>query len=84
MNRLQSVSSKISVANQVALPSLVRKHLNLKPGRKILWTISGDSVKVESLPNNWGKYMRGLGKDIWKGENIENYIRELRKDRNED
>jgi len=78
---LQTVSSTISSSNQIALPSLVRKRLGLKPGKKILWTITDEEIKVESLPSNWGKYMRGLGKEVWQKENVEKYINELRKDR---
>lgn len=81
--KIQTTATKLSNVNQTAVPSSVRKVLNLKKGDKILWEIdiNSGSAKITTLPKNWGTYMRGLGAEVWKGVNVEEYIKELREDR---
>jgi len=40
----------------------------------------GNQLKIitEPEPKNWAKYTRGLGKNIWKKVNIDEYIKNLR------
>ena len=80
---LQTVISTISEANQTAVPSLIRKKLDLEPGDKLLWELESGSksVKLTPAPKQWGKYMRGLGKQVWKNTDTESYIHKLRQDR---
>lgn len=80
---LQIASSKLSKSNQLAAPALLRKYLDLKPGDKIIWSIdpAQKTAKVKAAPKFWGTYMSGLGSNVWKGVNVEKYIRDLRKDR---
>ena len=81
--QLQTVSSTLSKSNQFAAPALLRKLLEIEAGDKILWNI--DPVKktaqVKPAPKDWGIYMRGLGKHLWKDVDVEEYIKEGRKDR---
>lgn len=76
-------TSTVSVSNQTAIPSLIRKILGLKPGDRLLWKIDKAEkiVKLKPLPRLWGTYMRGLGKEVWEGIDVEKYIKEGRKDR---
>lgn len=76
-------STTVSIANQTAVPSLVRKYLDIRSGDKLLWEIEpGEKrVIVKPSPKLWGKYMKGLGKKIWAGVNTKDYINKLRKDR---
>jgi len=80
---IQTVTTTISSANQTAVPSYVRKSLNLKAGDRITWRVDKNSKKADItvLPQNWGTYMRGLGKEIWEGVDTDNYIKELRRGR---
>lgn len=52
------------------MPKEVRKKRKLKPGQKLNWVISDNVVTLMPLPTNWGTYMWGLGKEVWKGVNI--------------
>lgn len=80
----QIISTTLSIANQTAVPSLVRKMLNLKPGDKLLWEMETvrKLIKIKPFPRKWGKYMRGLGKNIWINTDTDKYIKDLRRDRN--
>ena len=39
-----------------------------------------EQVLAEPAPKDWAKYTRGLGKNIWKGLDIEQYIQSLRQE----
>lgn len=71
----------ISGANQTAVPSLVRKTLNVKQGDKLVWQIERTSktVLVKEAPKDWGSYLLGSGKGVYP--NVEKYINDSRKDR---
>lgn len=71
----------ISDANQTAVPSLVRKALNVKQGDKLVWQIDQTSktVVVKEAPKDWGLYLLGSGKGVYG--NVEKYVDELRRDR---
>lgn len=80
---LQTYKSTLSESNQTAVPSMIRKLLELNAGDKLIWKLGpdGKSVKIKAAPKLWGSYMRGVGKNIWKGIDVEKYIREGRQDR---
>lgn len=80
----QIISTTLSIANQTAVPSLVREMLNLRPGDKLLWEMEKEKklIKITPAPKKWGKYMRGLGKNIWIDTDTDKYIKVLRRDRN--
>ena len=79
----QIISTTLSIANQTAVPSSVRKMLDLKPGDKLLWEMETERklIKIKPAPKKWGKYMRGLGKNIWIDTDTDKYIKDLRRDR---
>lgn len=79
----QIISTTISIVNQTAIPSLVRKKLELKPGDKLLWEVfpGSEKVVIKPSPRLWGTYMRGLGKNVWSNISPNRYIKQLRKDR---
>lgn len=80
---IQTVSTTISNANQTAVPSQVRRKYKLTAGSKLLWKINphNDTIQIRVLPKKLGTYMRGLGKEVWKGIDVDEYIREGRQDR---
>ena len=71
----------ISIVNQTAVPSLVRKILKVKQGDKLLWQIdeSAKTVIVKEAPKDWGDYLLGAGKGVYN--NVDEYIEDLRRDR---
>lgn len=78
----QSILTNISVANQTAVPSEIRKLWQIKPGDKILWTLDPKTktVGLQPVPAAWGAYMRGLGKNTWP-KDATAYVKTLREDR---
>ena len=81
---MQVLQSKISKRNQTVVPSRIRRLLNLRSGEKIVWrvvVVKGEpKVLIEKLPKDIVSYGRGLGKEIWKDVNIEEYVKSLRKE----
>lgn len=71
----------ISVVNQTAVPSLVRKILKVKQGDKLVWQIdeSSRTVIVKEAPKDWGTYLLGAG--IGAYGDVQKYIDDLRRDR---
>lgn len=89
MIQIQSVNAfiadtRISSKYQTVIPARVRKALGLKEGSKIYWQLLrlNNKVKViaEPKPTNWAAYTRGLGKNTWKNIDIDNYIKNLRRE----
>lgn len=80
----QITTSTVSSANQTAVPALLRSILGLKQGDKLIWNIDSitKTAKVKAAPRDWGSYLSGLGKNIWKDVGVEKYIKEGRRDRN--
>ena len=78
----QVIISTVSQSNQVAVPSIIRKKLGIESGGKMRWLYTKDKkVLVEKIPDDWGVYMSGLGKEIWAKIEVEKYLKDLRKDR---
>ncbi len=79
---MQQTQSLISSKYQTVIPVKIRRRLNLKAGDRLIWKIInvGNQLKIitEPEPKNWAKYTRGLGKNIWKKVNIDEYIKNLR------
>lgn len=79
--------SKVSDKYQVVIPKQIRKSLGVRRGIKLIWTTvlpEGVFVKpAHTKPNEsnrlyWARRMRGLGKEIWRGEDAVKYVRRLR------
>ena len=71
----------ISEANQTAVPSLVRKTLNVKQGDKLVWQVdkSSRTVVLKEAPKDWGTYLLGAGKGVYG--DVQKYMDDLRRDR---
>ncbi len=80
---LQIASSTISEANQTAVPSLIRSSIGAKPGDKLIWQLEPGkkTAKIKVAPQDWGNYLSGLGKEVWKGVDVDKYIKQGRRDR---
>lgn len=76
--------SKVSDKYQVVIPKAVREELGLRRGFKVRWVTLSDGTVVLELANKqrvgWAKRMRGLGKEVWQGVDVNQYIDELRED----
>jgi len=80
---LQIYKTTLSKSNQTAVPAWVINQMGLTAGDKLIWSIDPvyKTAKIKTLPRDWGSYLNGLGKDVWKGTNVEKYIKQGRKDR---
>lgn len=65
------------------LPAAVRRALRLKPGDKLVWRVNSQAtlVSVEPAPRKWGQYMKSLDANEWKGVDAQEYVNDLREDR---
>lgn len=74
--------SKLSRKYQTVIPQKIRQALRLNKGDEIIWTVKktrGQPVaELYSKPKSWTEYMRGLGKEIWQGVDVNKYIKQLR------
>ena len=81
---MDQIQSAISSKNQVVIPAIVRRALKLKSGSKLLWKVvkvnNSAQAIIELEPKDWAKYSRGLGKHIWEGVDIDDYIKQLRQE----
>lgn len=79
----QMISSTVSEANQTAVPALVRRLLEIKSGDRLIWRteINESIVKVKRAPREWGKYMKGLGGNLWRDSKANKYLSDIRADR---
>lgn len=77
-------STKISSRNQTAVPSMVRKALNMRPGDTLYWHIAYQNnqplVVASTHSEKVAKQSRGLGKHLWETIDIETYINNLRQE----
>jgi len=74
--------SKLSQKYQMVVPKKVRRLLGLKSGDKVILRVKkvGRQKLVDFVPapKSWAKYMRGLGKEVWKNVDVDKYISDLR------
>lgn len=76
--RIQA-TAKLSAKHQIVIPRDVRRHLKLQAGDKLLVEVEGNTIVLFPLPRNYTKFMLGLHKEVWKGVDATEYVREERK-----
>ncbi len=64
--------------NQIAIPKAARKKLAIGPGDQLILDVEKDSLILKSKPKGYTKHLLGLHKDVWKGINPAEYIRNER------
>jgi AbrB family looped-hinge helix DNA binding protein len=65
---------KVSRRYQIAVPSIVRKKLNIQKGDQLLVDVQGDIVILIPKPLSYTQNLSGLHKELMKGIDAENYI----------
>lgn len=79
-----SVSSSISSKYQTVIPMHIRKKLGLKIHEELMWHVVSTKkqpiVVVTPKPKNWANYLSGLGKEVWKDIDTEEYLQQLKKE----
>jgi bifunctional DNA-binding transcriptional regulator/antitoxin component of YhaV-PrlF toxin-antitoxin module len=83
MNLQITQTTTISSANQLPVPSQIRKAAQLKTGDKMSWSYNLSTGKIEllPLPQKWGTYLYGIGRDLSDGTDATERVKQLRKDR---
>lgn len=66
---------KVSSKNQIAVPSEIRKKLGIKPGDHLLVDVQGAVIVLSLDPKDYVDRMMGLGREIWEGIDVQEYIR---------
>lgn len=71
----------LSSKNQIVIPKEARESINLKPGDRLLFTVStAGHLMLWKRPKNYTEHMSGLGKEFWGKVNIDKYIKKMRKE----
>lgn len=76
---IKIATSKLSSQNQIVVPKAAREMWNLKEGNIISWAVDKTKATLQPRPESWTEYMSGLHKEIWKGVNIDKWLRKERK-----
>lgn len=72
------VTVKVGPKYQVVIPKELRKKVGIKPRDKVLVEEIEGVVVVIPKPKSFTDFLKGLGKEIWKGEDATRYIRRER------
>jgi AbrB family looped-hinge helix DNA binding protein len=70
--------AKLSSKNQIVIPRAVRQALGLKPGDEVLIEGLGGRAILFKKPRSHTAYLAGLEKDVWKGVDPLEYVKEAR------
>lgn len=73
------VMVKVGPKYQVVIPKELRKKLGIKPSDKVLVEEIEGVVIVIPKPKSFTNFLKGLGKEVWKGEDATDYVRRERK-----
>lgn len=72
---------KLSSKNQIVIPKEARDYVHLKPGDKLLLTVSASGhLLLWKRPRDYAAHMEGLGQELWKDVDIAQYIKKMRKE----
>lgn len=74
---MQTVSITIGKRAQVVIPKKARDAIGLKVGSKATLMYSKGQGVILGDPKTYGRLLRGLGKEIWKGKG-EQYLEKER------
>lgn len=77
------ILAKVSTKGQVVIPKQLRQALGIRPGDELLMVRSGDRIIVMKKPDSFVDALRGLGKEVWEGVEPVEYVRQMRRDREE-
>ena len=67
-------SVKVSSKNQISIPNVVRKRLNIKAGDNLLVDIHDGVIILIPKPSDYTVHMKGLYKEIWEKSDSTNYL----------
>jgi AbrB family looped-hinge helix DNA binding protein len=65
---------KVSSKHQVAVPAAVRRKLNIDAGDYLLVEVQGGVMMLIPESTDPIEELRGLGREIWEGVDVQEYI----------
>jgi antitoxin PrlF len=65
---------KVSSKYQIAVPATVRRRLNIDAGDYLLVDVQGGVVMLIPESADPIEELRGLGREIWEGVDVQEYI----------
>jgi len=71
-------SVKVGAKNQITIPQIVRKKLNIKKGDRLLVDVQDGVIVLIRQPRRYANYLQGLHREIWKGVGVQKYLDEER------
>ncbi len=74
-----AITARISSKHQIVIPREARRALTLAAGDELLMEIEKGRLVLYPRPKNYTKYLRGLHKEVWRGIDATQYVREERK-----
>ncbi|MEA3336980.1 MAG: AbrB/MazE/SpoVT family DNA-binding domain-containing protein [Chloroflexota bacterium] len=69
---------KVSSRYQIALPSRVRRKLNIQTGDRLLVDVQDNILILMPEPRDYVAHMAGLHREIWSGTDTTSYLHEER------
>jgi len=75
---METSTAKVSSKYQVVLPRSVREALGLRVGDEVIFVIDGDRVLLRPRPASFTEAMRGLHREVWAGQDVDEWLEEER------
>jgi AbrB family looped-hinge helix DNA binding protein len=72
------IAIKLGNRSQLIIPKRIRDKLGIGPGKEVILEVHDSAIMVRARPDNYTKYMSGLGKDVWGGTEPTEYVRKER------
>ena len=68
-----TVRIKVSTKHQIAIPAVVRKKRQIKPGDHLLVDVRDGHIMLMPEHRDYSGHLRGLHRDIWEGVEPQEY-----------
>ncbi|MGB9723968.1 MAG: AbrB/MazE/SpoVT family DNA-binding domain-containing protein [Chloroflexia bacterium] len=75
---MEATVVKISSKYQVVLPKSVREALALRVGDEVIFIVDGNKVLLRPRPASFTEAMRGLHREVWAGQDVDEWLEEER------
>lgn len=69
---------KVGKRYQVVIPKQIREQLRVSIEDELVVSVRDSRIIMQPRPRRYSEYIRGLGKEIWKGIEATEYVRKER------
>ncbi len=74
---------KVSSKGQIVIPKHLREDLDIQAGDELLVMRNGQILVMVKRPSSYVDALSGLGRRVWQGVDVQQYLDESREDREE-